>query len=118
VVRNESRSQDLAVIDAAGIARAQVDGVDHRLQVELEVRIRFSEWYGNDRQRPSEMSAPNEAALNPMGLRHQQCVEVVRPGVVHGHAFAATQQVDLDQVDVLQQQGLALAQIVVPSGCI
>ena len=93
------RGQSLGVVDAALVSKPLIDLIDHRLKVERHVGVRFRQRDGNNGQRAAILRPPDPAKLLPRPGK-QQRVRTVWPGIEHGHARAAAEQVDFDQAHI------------------
>ena len=112
----QRRRQRFGVIDAAKIAPACENRVDHRLQIERNIGIGLDQRNGNRRQGPLEMRRPNLAVRHFVSSCQHERKGTVRPRIHHRHALAAAQQIDFDEVSPsAQKQSLSFAEVKLPS---
>ena len=98
------------VVDAVAVARAVVDQMEQALQIEAGVGVGGLQRDGDQRQRVSQTERPDARATQLLGASHQNVVVAI--GHVFGrHPDAATQQVDLDDVDVARQGTLPIGEV-------
>jgi hypothetical protein len=99
------------VIHREVISQEVVDVRERRLDVELHVGVIWEQRHGDYGQTVTERDWPDIRQWTILGAAQEDEVRRGRKSLLHGHASAAPQEVDLEQVSATREQSPSFGQV-------